>query len=493
MRQVTKKWLALATSIAVMTSSSAQAGISACAYTTADKYVEEAKEHDYIEGRPNEVTDYWGVVGEWCAMYVYYIAVQCGIGDQIGRYSYCDNLYGYNGFRNVYEKNGKFAYRGDYIPQKGDLILFDWGYDGYCDHIGIVLGADTSKWQVYTIEGNVNDKVAYKTYSLSSNNIVGYCQTGLNVQTEDSGNGAQQPTDSTVDTSGDIQYNNTVSRFKLTSPIGGWLRQSANYGMKIGIVSTGTVLDAILNKSDGDWIYVQDVPTENGLTSDGYVYKGNIELIEEPGMPDNTDGTIGKDTTDNVDSTVNDGTDSGVDNGNNGQDDGYIRTANYYISSTIGANARTSAEFGNNIKKVLNTNTKVYVESWTNGFAHCQVVNTGEWVYLHNTVIDKLQQENDANINTETETENKTPEIDDNGSVSNPAIEPTHYVSSPIGCNMRAIGSYSGKLVRILDTYQKIKVLENKNSIGYVYCEADVPGVGIVKGYVINTAITKLQ
>ena len=273
------------TSMAVVVSASTQVGMGVQAYTNADKYVEEAKGHDYITGRPNEVTDYWGVVGEWCAMYVYYIAAQCGIGDQIGRYSYCDNQYGYNGFRNVYERNGKFAYRGDYVPQKGDLILFDWGYDGYCDHIGIVLGADTSKWEVYTIEGNVNDKVAYKTYSLNSSVVFGYCKTGLNSESTESGTDTQQPIENNKenvdsgDIGDDIQYNNAVSRFKLTSPIGGWLRQSADYGLKLGVISTGTVLDAVLNKSVGDWVYVQDVPTENGLVSDGYVYKSNIELI----------------------------------------------------------------------------------------------------------------------------------------------------------------------------------------------------------------------
>ena len=51
-------------------------------------------------------------------------------------------------------------------------IFFDWEHDGTCDHVGIVERCDGTT--VYTIEGNSGDAVKERSYSISSDSIMGY-------------------------------------------------------------------------------------------------------------------------------------------------------------------------------------------------------------------------------------------------------------------------------------------------------------------------------
>lgn len=85
------------------------------------------------------------------------------------------------------------AYGGNYVPKKGDIIWYQWKYDGDCrsnfgewdgitrcaDHVGIVTGSDAEN--VYTIEGNTSSKdypsqrvVAKKEKKLDNDEIVAY-------------------------------------------------------------------------------------------------------------------------------------------------------------------------------------------------------------------------------------------------------------------------------------------------------------------------------
>ena len=54
----------------------------------------------------------------------------------------------------------------------GDTIFFDWEGDGITDHIGLVIGRDDT--YVYTVEGNSNDAVALRKYTIGSSVIYGY-------------------------------------------------------------------------------------------------------------------------------------------------------------------------------------------------------------------------------------------------------------------------------------------------------------------------------
>ena len=62
--------------------------------------------------------------------------------------------------------------RAGSMPSPGAIIFFDWEHDGTCDHVGIVERCDGTT--VYTIEGNSGDAVKERSYSISSDSIMGY-------------------------------------------------------------------------------------------------------------------------------------------------------------------------------------------------------------------------------------------------------------------------------------------------------------------------------
>ena len=58
-----------------------------------------------------------------------------------------------------YREKGLFFKRGSYVPRRGDMIFFDYDYDGSTDHTGLVMGVEydeaEDKLYVITIEGNL--------------------------------------------------------------------------------------------------------------------------------------------------------------------------------------------------------------------------------------------------------------------------------------------------------------------------------------------------
>lgn len=68
--------------------------------------------------------------------------------------------------------NTKFHSVSGYSPKEGDLIFYSYRGNG-ASHIGIVRYSDNKK--VYTIEGNVSDKVRKRALLLNNDNLYGYC------------------------------------------------------------------------------------------------------------------------------------------------------------------------------------------------------------------------------------------------------------------------------------------------------------------------------
>lgn len=103
---------------------------------------------------------------DWCAIFVSWVANQAGLlGETIPRFSVVSQGISY------YKQ--KQLYRGrDYTPRPGDLIFFDWNYNGIPDHVGLVKSADDSR--VYTIEGNAKDECKELNYARNNPQIIGY-------------------------------------------------------------------------------------------------------------------------------------------------------------------------------------------------------------------------------------------------------------------------------------------------------------------------------
>ena len=125
----------------------------------------------YREGRNNDniFGDWYGLPNEpWCAMFVSYCMNKAGVlPNVVKKFASCS--IGWNWFKS----KGQTRNRG-YIPQKGDIIFFDWNPekgDGI-DHVGIVNNVNGE--YIYTLEGNHDDQVNIYKYHINDARIYGY-------------------------------------------------------------------------------------------------------------------------------------------------------------------------------------------------------------------------------------------------------------------------------------------------------------------------------
>lgn len=125
----------------------------------------------YREGRNNDniFGDWYGIPNQpWCAMFVSYCMNKAGVlPNVVQKFASCSS--GWNWFRS----KGQTRNRG-YIPQKGDIIFFDWEPekgDGI-DHVGIVNNVNGE--YIYALEGNHDDQVNIYKYHINDARIYGY-------------------------------------------------------------------------------------------------------------------------------------------------------------------------------------------------------------------------------------------------------------------------------------------------------------------------------
>ena len=137
----------------------------------------------YEEG-PNNWTKYgewFGMQDEWCDMFVCWCANEVGVStDIIPKLACCDDTGEWFDERRQYYNS--YSWGGNYYPEKGDLILFDWDRSSDSDHIGIVGSVDGNR--VYTIEGNKNNRVEYCVYDLDDQTIRAFCRPAYEVEPE---------------------------------------------------------------------------------------------------------------------------------------------------------------------------------------------------------------------------------------------------------------------------------------------------------------------
>lgn len=125
----------------------------------------------YREGRNNDniFGDWYGIPNQpWCAMFVSYCMNKAGVlPNVVKKFASC--YIGWNWFKS----KGQTRNRG-YIPQKGDIIFFDWNPekgDGI-DHVGIVNNVNGE--YIYILEGNHDDQVNIYKYHINDARIYGY-------------------------------------------------------------------------------------------------------------------------------------------------------------------------------------------------------------------------------------------------------------------------------------------------------------------------------
>ena len=109
----------------------------------------------------------------WCAAYVSAMGKAAGLGDLILPECACDPMIA------LYKAQGRWVEDDGYVPDEGDVIMYDWqdggGGDnrGAADHVGIVVSCDGRSIKV--AEGNISDAVGYRTLEVNGRYIRGYC------------------------------------------------------------------------------------------------------------------------------------------------------------------------------------------------------------------------------------------------------------------------------------------------------------------------------
>ena len=110
---------------------------------------------------------------EWCATFVSAVSIACGLTDIMPTECSCSKMI------ELYKKMGRWKEADDYVPQMGDIIMYDWqdsgkgDNTGAPDHVGIVTAVNGI--EITVVEGNKHESVAYRDMSVNGRYIRGYC------------------------------------------------------------------------------------------------------------------------------------------------------------------------------------------------------------------------------------------------------------------------------------------------------------------------------
>lgn len=108
----------------------------------------------------------------WCATTVSAAAVACGIADLIPLECSCGRMIQKAQQMGIWQENDA------YVPQAGDIIMYDWDDNGkgdntgWADHVGVVENCDGHT--ITVIEGNMNDSVGRRTIGVNGKYIRGF-------------------------------------------------------------------------------------------------------------------------------------------------------------------------------------------------------------------------------------------------------------------------------------------------------------------------------
>ena len=110
---------------------------------------------------------------EWCAATVSAVGQALGMTDVILPECSCPRMIA------LYDARGQWIEDDAYVPQIGDVIMYDWqdtgagDNRGNPDHVGMVAAVNGTTLTI--IEGNNGNAVAYRTLRVNGRCIRGYC------------------------------------------------------------------------------------------------------------------------------------------------------------------------------------------------------------------------------------------------------------------------------------------------------------------------------
>ena len=111
--------------------------------------------------------------GDWCGMFVQFSMHYAGVPTKVMAGSPSVPTW----VKDAKEAE-QFQAAGEYTPQAGDIIFFDWDHKDSADHVGIVeevkKNNDGEVVSIITIEGNSKNEVRRNTYKANDSDIYGY-------------------------------------------------------------------------------------------------------------------------------------------------------------------------------------------------------------------------------------------------------------------------------------------------------------------------------
>lgn len=108
----------------------------------------------------------------WCATFVSFCAAEAGLLDYIPAECSCNRMIA------LAKKMGIWFEKDNYVPNTGDILMYDWEDNGIgdnvgvSDHVGIVIAVTGGTIKV--IEGNYHDAVGYRNIPVNGRYIRGF-------------------------------------------------------------------------------------------------------------------------------------------------------------------------------------------------------------------------------------------------------------------------------------------------------------------------------
>ena len=95
-------------------------------------------------------SEWYGIVGPWCAMFVTYCMVRAGSKtfSKGARYAYCPYI-----LSDAKQGKGMTVVQPD-DAKSGDVVLYSWNHDGVANHVGIVATPPNGGISFISLEGN---------------------------------------------------------------------------------------------------------------------------------------------------------------------------------------------------------------------------------------------------------------------------------------------------------------------------------------------------
>ena len=107
---------------------------------------------------------------KWCATFISTVFYLAGMQDLVGKECGCEEFIKIFKQKEIWIENKKI------IPERGDIILYDWDNNGHADHIGIVVSANNATATMEVIEGNNDDRVGYRSVPYGAGFIRGFAR-----------------------------------------------------------------------------------------------------------------------------------------------------------------------------------------------------------------------------------------------------------------------------------------------------------------------------